>query len=203
MMEAERDDSSVAGPQQEEAPSRASRRQAGGACWQHAGLCCFKAKQKTQITALEFKLKKRQKKFGVDYLNLVERKAGQQELQRCLRNAMDEIKELQEEIDRLAEEIEGREEQVQEATTSATAQPESESNEKQDEDRNQNQSKTKKKKSKPQMDDEPAGDSDPPAFTIDSDDDECYEQDQEDEQAPESPQKKKTKKKKKKKKAAQ
>ncbi|KAL3913097.1 MAG: hypothetical protein SGILL_006626 [Bacillariaceae sp.] len=195
MMEAEGDDSSAGVPQQEEA-SRRQAKPGGGAFWQHAGLCCFKAKQRTQITAIEYKLKKRQKQFGIDYLTLVENKAGQQELKRCLRHAMDEIEELQVEIDQLVEEIEGREDQVREAV--ASSKHGSERSERQDDDdaNQNNQSKAKKKKSKT-VDAEPA-------FTIDSDDDEDYGQDEkQQDQAPASSKKKKSKKTKKKKKPAQ
>jgi hypothetical protein len=78
----------------------------------HAGLCCFKFKERSQITALEMKLTNRQKKFGVDYLDLVERKAGQQALKDCLRTAMADIAEIQSEINRHTDAIERREDEV-------------------------------------------------------------------------------------------
>lgn len=62
------------------------------------GFCCFKFKEQTQISALEFKIANRQKKFGVDYLTLVERKASQAALKECLREAMRDINELQAQV---------------------------------------------------------------------------------------------------------
>jgi hypothetical protein len=62
------------------------------------GLCCFKLKEQTQISALEYKIAARQKKFGVDYLTLVERKAGQAALKSCLKEALGEIAVLQTQV---------------------------------------------------------------------------------------------------------
>jgi hypothetical protein len=179
MMQAEGDDEgSVDRRLQDKAPdqTRQTPRPVEN-CWQHAGLCCFKAKQRTHISALEYKLKKRQKKFGIDYLNLVERKAGQLELKRCLRNAMDEIEQLQEQIDRHLMEIEGREEQVaQQATPASTRQAQRHANETKTINKKEPKSKAKKKQP------------DRPVFTIDSDD-----EDEQPEQPPKSPKKKKKK----------
>jgi hypothetical protein len=96
-------------------PGRAVPADQTGVCCRHFGLFCFKAKERTKITALEYKLKNRQKKFGVDYLSLVERNASQQELKRCLRQAMDEIEQLQDEIEEHLLSIEGREGEIKEA----------------------------------------------------------------------------------------
>ena len=57
-------------------------------CCAGTGLCCFKFKEQTQISALEFKIKSRQKKFGVDYLTLVENKASPQDLKSCLKDCL-------------------------------------------------------------------------------------------------------------------
>jgi hypothetical protein len=62
------------------------------------GLCCFKLKEQTQISALEFKITARQKKFGVDYLTLVERKASQPALKGCLKEALRDIATLQTQV---------------------------------------------------------------------------------------------------------
>lgn len=74
-------------------------------CGHATGLCCFKAKKQTQISALEFKISQRKKKFGVDYLTLVERHASQAALKGCLKEAEDDIAKFQEEIDELLETI--------------------------------------------------------------------------------------------------
>lgn len=76
------------------------------------GLCCFKFKERSQITALEMKLTNRQKKFGVDYLDLVERKASQQALKSCLRTAMDDLDKIKGEINRHHDAIEQKEGQM-------------------------------------------------------------------------------------------
>jgi hypothetical protein len=73
------------------------------------GLCCFKFKERSQITALDMKLTNRQKKFGVDYLDLVERKASQQALKSCLKTAMDDINEIKTEINLHHDAIEEKE----------------------------------------------------------------------------------------------
>lgn len=133
MMDSERDDSSrydhdqaasVAGSsrqnQRRDAAASPSNPDQTGICCHNFGLFCFKAKERTKITALEYKLKSRQKKFGVDYLTLVERNASQQELKRCLRNAMDEIEQLQEEIEERLLSIEGREDEIKDADDKVT-----------------------------------------------------------------------------------
>lgn len=63
------------------------------------GLGCFQCKERAHIRALEYQLTSKQKQFGVAYLDLVERQAGQQALQTCLRTSMKEISQLQKEID--------------------------------------------------------------------------------------------------------
>ena len=77
--------------------NNSSTQQQGGPM-NKVGFCCFKFKEQTQISALEFKIANRQKKFGVDYLTLVERKAPQAALKECLKEAMKEINELQAQI---------------------------------------------------------------------------------------------------------
>ena len=67
-------------------------------CCTTMGLCCFKFKKQSQITALEYKITTRQKKFGVDYLNLVQDKAPQNQLKECLREALKDISVLQEQM---------------------------------------------------------------------------------------------------------
>ena len=62
------------------------------------GLCCFKFKEQSMISGLEFRVKNRQKKFGVDYLTLVEEKASQDDLKECLKEALADIAKIQEKI---------------------------------------------------------------------------------------------------------
>ena len=186
----EADDESSAGYGRQDETSR-QRRQTPSAldnCWQHAGLCCFKTKHRTHISALEYKLKKRQKQFGIDYLNLVERKAGEVELKRCLRNAMDEIEQLQEEIDMHLAEIEGRENQMLEATAASKQKDDSDNYDPEPNTNTQSAAKKKKKKAKTKTKEEEEPDQ--AMFTIDSDDEE--------EPPEQSPKKKKKNKKKKK-----
>jgi hypothetical protein len=143
-----------------------------GVCCHNVTLCCSKVKGRSQVAALEYKLKNRQKKFGVDYLSLVERNASQQELKRCLGNAMEEIEYLQDEINRHLDSIQGGEEQVQDPCKSAR---EHIPGKDQVEDTNSNKMETER-----------------PLFTIDSDEDESYGPDQ----SPKASKKKKKKKKK-------
>ena len=68
-------------------------------CGHATGLCCFKMGKQTQITVLEQKVVARQKKFGVDYLNLIDQNASQQALDQCLREAQRDIAKLQDQIE--------------------------------------------------------------------------------------------------------
>lgn len=82
-------------------------------CMQSTGLCCFKVKEQSQITALEFKITQRQKRFGVDYLTLVENRASQDQLRQCLEQAKADIQNFQHEIDNHYDIIEDRTGEVQ------------------------------------------------------------------------------------------
>jgi len=64
-------------------------------CGHATGLCCFKVKEQSQIALLEKKLNARQRQFGVDYLTLVDNKASQENLKRCLHDTLKDIDELQ------------------------------------------------------------------------------------------------------------
>jgi hypothetical protein len=81
-------------------------------CLQSTGLCCFKIKEKSFISKFEFQITQRQKKFGVDYLELVHRKASQQALKQCLKTAMNDIAVFQKEIDNHDDKIDQKEEDV-------------------------------------------------------------------------------------------
>lgn len=156
-------------------PDRAVAADQTGVCCRHLGLFCFKAKERTKITALEYKLKNRQKKFGVDYLSLIERNASQQELKRCLRQAMDEIEQLQDEIEEHLLSIEGREGEIKEADeltmeeTGGSGQSRRESGQPSVETTEQGSPKKKTSKKK---------DVERPTFTIDSDEEENCEPEQ-------------------------
>jgi len=87
-------------------------------CCSSTGLCCFKLKSQTQISALEFKIANRQKKFGVDYLTLVERKASQAALKECLKEALRDIAELQTQVNDHYDNIDNKASEVQQKTGS-------------------------------------------------------------------------------------
>ena len=80
--------------------------------FQKCGLCCFKFKKQSQITALEYKITTRQKKFGVDYLTLVQDKAPQAQLKTCLRDAMNDIAVLQEQMNEHFDKIDDKADEV-------------------------------------------------------------------------------------------
>jgi hypothetical protein len=81
-------------------------------CGHETGLCCFKAQKQTQISALELKINQRKKKFGVDYLTLVNQQASPTALKECLKQARDDIRELQSQIDEHLDLIDGKEQEV-------------------------------------------------------------------------------------------
>lgn len=83
------------------------------------GLCCFKLKAQTQISALEYKITNRQKKFGVDYLTLVERKAGQAALKGCLKEALRDVAALQTQINDHYDNIDKKKEETEAGTATA------------------------------------------------------------------------------------
>eukprot|EP00934_Nitzschia_sp_Nitz4_P003777 Nitzschia sp. Nitz4//scaffold124_size66437//10833//11237//NITZ4_006103-RA/size66437-processed-gene-0.36-mRNA-1//1//CDS//3329534528//3767//frame0 len=77
------------------------------------GLCCFKMKEKAHITALEYKISSRQQKFGVDYLTLVQQKAPQGELKRCLKEAMGDVQSMRHEANDHKDAITAKEQEVE------------------------------------------------------------------------------------------
>jgi hypothetical protein len=83
-------------------------------CCAKTGLCCFKFKEQSQISGLDFKITQLQKKFGVDYLTLVEQKAAPDKLKNCLKEALSGIAELQNQINEHHDAIDDKEEQVNE-----------------------------------------------------------------------------------------
>jgi hypothetical protein len=67
-------------------------------CAQSTLLCCFKAKEQSQIAILEQQIASRKGKFGVEYVNLVEKKASEEERKACLSQALTDINALQAKI---------------------------------------------------------------------------------------------------------
>jgi hypothetical protein len=78
-------------------------------CCAATGLCCFKAGKKPQISALKMKVTNRQKKFGVDYLTLMDRQASQPALKKCLKTALKDIDLLQDHIKEHEDAIDNKE----------------------------------------------------------------------------------------------
>ena len=74
-------------------------------CCMATGLCCFKTKKQTEIQTLEFKINQRKKKFGLDYMHLMEQKAPQQDLNRCMGEARKELADLRKQIEKHHEKI--------------------------------------------------------------------------------------------------
>eukprot|EP00536_Pseudo-nitzschia_multiseries_P008075 jgi/Psemu1/305455/fgenesh1_kg.199_\ len=72
----------------------------------------LKAKNQAKISRLKFQSLKVKKRFGVDYLTLVGENASVEDLKDCLKTALDEVADLQEEIDGLLQEIVGEEQRV-------------------------------------------------------------------------------------------
>jgi hypothetical protein len=155
-----------------------------GSCCQHGTLCCFSITEKARIRLLEHKLSKRQKKFGVQYLDLVERRAGQLQLKACLRKAMDDMAIIQGEIDYHYGLLEGKQEEVigadkvakrhsleksqQQQQTQKQAPSSAKKNQKKVKNRNRSDVNDKEAAPNPLHGDRR------PIFTIDSDDEEDY-----------------------------
>lgn len=75
-------------------------------------LCCFKAKKQTEISALDFQILQLKKKFGVDYLTLVDDNASVEKLKKCLQTALNDVAELQGQIDDHLAQIDGKEQRA-------------------------------------------------------------------------------------------
>lgn len=83
-------------------------------CGQATGLCCFRVKEQSHIALLEKKIATRQRQFGVDYINLVQNKASQDELKKCLKDAMAEINDIKQKINEHYDNIDEKETEVNE-----------------------------------------------------------------------------------------
>jgi hypothetical protein len=85
-----------------------------GNCLQSTGLCCFKLSENTQITVLENKIAARQKQFGIDYLTLAQGEAPESKLRQVVKDALDDIEQLNEEIYERRDKIDDKTNAVQE-----------------------------------------------------------------------------------------
>lgn len=90
-------------------------------CGHATGLCCFKAKEHTQISVLEAKITARQRKFGIDYMTMVEEKASQAALKKCLQDALNDLDALQGQINDHYDNIENKEADVNEKIVPSAA----------------------------------------------------------------------------------
>jgi len=84
-------------------------------CMQSTGLCCFKFSKNTNIQVLEARISSRKKKFGIDYINSVQKEAPEAHLKKCLRDALGDIEELQEEIEDNFDRIDDKTKEVKES----------------------------------------------------------------------------------------
>jgi len=55
---------------------------------QSTGLCCFKFSENAHIQVLDARIASRKKQFGMDYLTLVQSNATQNQLKKCLQDAL-------------------------------------------------------------------------------------------------------------------
>jgi len=92
---------------------------------QSTGLCCFKLQENTRISVVEGKIAARQKKFGIDYLNLARDKKPESQLKRCVKDALADIDELQEEMDEHYDNIDDKKKEVKEKKILAPGKSES------------------------------------------------------------------------------
>jgi hypothetical protein len=92
-------------------------------CAHATGLCCFKMSKQTQITVLEQKVLSRQRKFGVDYLSLIDRNASQTALNECLVIAQSDIAKLKEQINEHENTIEEKQASTDEKIITASGTP--------------------------------------------------------------------------------
>jgi hypothetical protein len=84
-------------------------------CCNAMGLQCFKFKEQAIISKLEYQISRRQKKFGIDYLTLVNDRGSQPALRECLKEAIDDIAKFREEVDEHDDNIDVKEEKTNRA----------------------------------------------------------------------------------------
>lgn len=75
-------------------------------------LCCFKVSKQTEISTIDFKVTQIKKKFGIDYLTLIENDAPVTELKSCLKTALKDIAVFQDKIDDHLDQIDGKEQAI-------------------------------------------------------------------------------------------
>ena len=75
-------------------------------------LCCFKVSKQTEISVSDFKVAQIKKKFGIDYLTLIENDAPVTELKSCLKTALKDIAVFQDKIDDHLDQIDGKEQAI-------------------------------------------------------------------------------------------
>jgi len=97
------------------------KRKAGNGM-QSAGLCCFKMSENTQIAFLENQVAARQKKFGIDYLTLMDKNAPESHLKKCIQDAMNDIDKIREDIDDRFDKIDGKTHEVRQSIKPAPGQ---------------------------------------------------------------------------------
>jgi len=94
-----------------------------GNCMQSTGLCCFKFSKNTNIQVLEARISSRKKKFGIEYINLVQNQAPQAQLQQCVTDTLKDIEEMQDEIDENYDLIEGKTNEVRNSIHNSPSRP--------------------------------------------------------------------------------
>jgi len=94
-----------------------------GNCLQSTGLFCFKFSENTHIQVLDAKIASRKKKFGMDYLTLVQSNATQNQLKKCLQDALYDIERMQDDVDDHLGKIDNKTNEVQNSIKFAPGQP--------------------------------------------------------------------------------
>jgi hypothetical protein len=101
------------------------------------GLCCFKCKEQTHVKSLEYQITGRQKKFGVDYLTLVEQGASPTALKNCLTVALHDISKLNNQIIEHNDNMDSKTEEVKESAAAKSPKKQKDSPERTPEKRKQ------------------------------------------------------------------
>lgn len=97
----------------DESPRRSRANNPIGSFTRRLGFKFFRFKERAKIRSLEHQLTKKQKRFGVNYMDLIETGASQQELKLCLNKSMKDIIKIQREINRRSGLIEQRKAEVE------------------------------------------------------------------------------------------
>ena len=94
-----------------------------GNCWASTIACSTNAKDKTRIKQMEYNIASRKKKFGLDYIDLVEKGATEAELKTCVDGALADINEIKEDISERRKKIEKTNEHLHSKMGAPTATP--------------------------------------------------------------------------------